>query len=92
MAKMPKPPNNTAKLVWRISPDAPKGAWVAPETVTPSPPKLAEPEVSVGSWVTSSFDLLNGTDVVEHPGAMTPGQFNELFQPQSDEAAPTPKK
>ena len=91
MAQVPKPQDKAQKLVWRISADAPKGAWVAPEGAVPSPPKLAEPEVSSGSWVTSSFDLLNGTDVVEHPGATAPGMFDELFELPSDETKPPPK-
>ena len=76
-----KPPSSAKKRVWRVSPGVPQGEWVDPSrTVAPSP-ALAVPEVGSGSWVTSSFDLLNGTDVVEFPGTMTPEQFNELFKP-----------
>ena len=63
MAQMPKTPTRPKKLVWRISADAPKGEWVDPDQIEPAPPKLVEPEVSTGSWVTSSFDLLSGADV-----------------------------
>jgi hypothetical protein len=81
---MPKTPAKAKRLTWRMSASAPKGEWV--DTGAPKPPasKLAEPEVTSGSWVTSSFDLLNGTDVVEHPEAMTPEQFDALFKPQKE--------
>lgn len=87
MAQMPRTRSAPKKLVWRISATAPQGEWVDPAQVAPPAPKLAEPEVSTGSWVTSSFDLLSGTDVVEVPDAMTPGLFHELF----DAPAPDPK-
>ena len=63
MAKMPRTTPQPKKLVWRISATAPQGEWVDPSQPAAAPPKLAEPEVSTGSWVTSSFDLLSGTDV-----------------------------
>jgi hypothetical protein len=91
MAKMPKTTPQSKKLVWRISADAPQGEWVDPSqtaNVAP-PPKLAEPEVSTGSWVTSSFDLLSGTDVEEGPDSLSPESFEEMF-PASD-AKPKPK-
>lgn len=81
MARMPKATAQTQKLVWRISANAPQGTWVDPAAATAaSPPKkLAEPEVSSGSWITSSFDLLHGTDVVEQPGTSDGALFDELF-------------
>ena len=84
MAQMFRTRSAPKKLVWRISAGAPQGEWVDPSQIVPPAPKLAEPEVSTGSWVTSSFDLLSGTDVVEVQDAMTPRLFNELFD------APTP--
>ena len=78
---MPKTRSNVTKRVWRVSPEAPQGAWVDPaESVTPTP-KLAVPEVSSGSWVTSSYDLLDGTDVAEFPDGMTPEQIEDLCKP-----------
>jgi hypothetical protein len=87
MAQMPRTKAPPKKLVWRISASAPQGEWVDPTQIAAPIPKLAEPEVSTGSWVTSSFDLLNGTDIVEVPDAMSPDLFNELFE----EPAPEPK-
>lgn len=86
MARMPRTPAQSKKLVWRMSPSAPQGEWIDPKTVAatppPSPPKLAEPEVSSGSWVTSSFDLLHGTDVVESQDGSDSALFDALFAPE----------
>ena len=88
MAQMPRTPPRPRHLVWRISADAPQGEWVDPRQSKPPAapqPKLAEPEVSAGSWVTSSFDLLSGTDVIEGSDTLSPKAFNELFDlPQPD--------
>ena len=91
MAKMPRTTPQTKKLVWRISANAPQGEWVDPTqpVVVAAPPKLAEPEVSTGSWVTSSFDLLSGTDVDESTDALAPDLFEEMFRTPS---AKSPKR
>ena len=83
MARMPRTTAQSKKLVWRMSPSAPQGEWVDPAAAAaaPPPPKLAEPEVSSGSWVTSSFDLLNGTDVVESQDGSDSALFDALFAP-----------
>jgi hypothetical protein len=39
------------------------------------------PEVTYGSWVTSSYDLLDGADVTEVTDTMPGGMFDELFAP-----------
>jgi hypothetical protein len=65
------------------------GEWVDPTLVTLPVPKLAEPEVSSGSWVTSSFDLLSGTDVSER--AMTPELFNAMFRRKMNDPEAPPK-
>ncbi|MBP6777752.1 MAG: hypothetical protein KA151_10920 [Piscinibacter sp.] len=80
MAKMPRTTPQPKKLVWRISATAPQGEWVDPSQPAAAPPKLAEPEVSTGSWVTSSFDLLSGTDVEESPDSLSPDQFEQMFR------------
>jgi|APDOM4702015118_1054815.scaffolds.fasta_scaffold15139_2 hypothetical protein len=87
-----------AKKVWRISRSAPQGEWVL---VEPSPPvKVAPvakltpvakprgddlPEVSSGSWVTSSYDLLSGSEVTENPETIPDELFDELFAPRQDD-------
>lgn len=89
---MAKPPPKAKKLVWRVSPEAPNGEWVDPTRDRPKPerPKLDEPEVSSGSWITSSFDLLNGTDVVERSGAISDEAFDKLFKPPGGPKKPAP--
>lgn len=85
------------KRVWRISRSAPMGEWVvvkpAPAAVrqpTPfvrqpapaaAPPRDDLPEVYSGSWVTSSYDLLSGSDVNEDPDTLPGELFDELFSP-----------
>ena len=67
-------------MVWRISEANPMGGWVdsdAPISPRSSPDDLAE--VMRGSWVTSSHDLLNGTDVVEGDDTVPGELFDELF-------------
>ena len=90
MAKMPRTTAQPAKLVWRISAAAPQGEWVDPsQPVAPPPPKLAEPEVSSGSWITSSFDLLSGTDVVEEgTDSLSPDLFEAMFRAPPAKAQP----
>ena len=44
------------------------------------------PEVSYGTWVTSSYDLLDGADVTEDAGTIPGDLFDELFAPK--QAAP----
>jgi hypothetical protein len=76
---MPKPPV-PAKPVWRISEDVPMGEWVdSGSTSPPRPPRKDLPEVSYGSWVTSSYDLLNGTDIVEGDDTVPGELFDQLF-------------
>jgi hypothetical protein len=77
---MPKSPA-PAKPIWRISDNVPMGAWVdSGSTSPPRPPRIDLPEVSSGSWITSSYDLLHGTDIVEGDDTTVPAElFDELF-------------
>jgi len=90
---MPQPKSNPpAKRVWRISKSAPKGEWIDRSTPPPAPaPSKELPEVSYGSWVTSSYDLLDGTDVIEDPDTMPGELLDELFAPKPDEPKKPPK-
>ena len=76
-----------AKRVWRISQSAPKGEWV--DRLAPATPKPGEnvPEVSYGSWVTSSYDLFAGADVIEDPDTLPDDLFDEMFAPKPDSPA-----
>lgn len=70
----------SVKKVWRISASAPMGEWV--DKSAPPAPKSGKgsPELSSGTWVKSSYDLLDGTDVTEDPDALTAELFDELFR------------
>ena len=80
----PKKTTAPVKKVWRISESAPMGEWV--NEVAPATPKPSKdlPEVSSGTWVKSSYDLLDGTDVTEDPDALTAELFDELCPPRQD--------
>jgi hypothetical protein len=78
-----------AKKVWRISQSAPMGEWVNKSApITPKPSKDLPEASSDDTWVKSSYDLLDGTDVTEDPDALTAELFDELFAPKRD----VPKK
>lgn len=74
-------PNTAAPLkkVWRVSPGAPMGEWVEKTAPLVARPSNELPEVSYGSWVTSSYDLLDGTDVTDDPDTLPGELFDELF-------------
>lgn len=56
------------------------GEWVDSGSTSPArPPRKDLPEVSYGSWVTSSYDLLNGTDIVEGDDTVPGELFDQLF-------------
>jgi hypothetical protein len=80
--KTPLPPTR----VWRISPSAPKGEWVdlVPQANPRATPQADKdlPEVSYGTWVTSSYDLLDGADVSDDPDTLPGELFDELFMPK----------
>ena len=57
-------------------------AKVVEDTPAPAIPNKKElPEVSSGSWVTSSFDLLSGTDISEDNDTIPGELLDELFPP-----------
>ncbi|MEO5696730.1 MAG: hypothetical protein ABIQ60_06290 [Burkholderiaceae bacterium] len=94
MEKSKPVPPAAPKRVWRISADAPQGAWVDPRLhakpkSTPDPALGELPEVSSGGWVISSFDLLNGTDISEAEDTVPGDLFDELFPQRSE--SPKPK-
>lgn len=80
----------SVKKVWRISKSAPRGEWVE-VTVAPAAPVRDDdlPEVSTGSWVTSSYDLLSGSEVIEDPDTVPGDLFDQLFAPVRNEPKAT---
>ena len=91
------------KRIWRISQTHPLGEWVeqgppaAAKPVRalgqrPSPAVTTElPEVSYGSWVTSSYDLLDGSDVIEDPDTL-PGELLDDLFPQWEHSGKRPDR
>ncbi len=84
-----KTPRPAKTLVWRISPDAPKGEWVDPAT-TPAE-KLNEAEFESGAWLMSSFDLQYGADIRDVTDTVPEELLDELFPPR-DIPPETPRK
>ena len=77
--KMPK--GTSASKVWRISENTPMGEWVdlaaSPRVPAISRPEL--PEVEQGTWVRSSYDLLDGIEMNEAADSVPAELFDELF-------------
>ena len=77
-------PTVPVKRVWRISESAPMGEWVNVVAPAIHRPSTELPEVSYGSWVTSSYDLLDGAEVIEDPDTLPGDLLDELFAPKPD--------
>ena len=75
-------PKAPPKRIWRISASAPQGEWVVIDAAVAPKPSDELPEVSYGSWVMSSYDLLDGTDVIEDPDTLPGELLDELFAPR----------
>ncbi len=78
-------------MVWRISQDSPTGQWVAKDTPLPKASPIDATGVTPGSWVTSSFDLLSGTDLRDISETIPGDLFDVLFPPPPDQK-PKPGK
>ncbi len=78
-----KTPPGTKTLVWRITPDSPKGAWVDPATIVPAPAEEV-PEGRPSSWAMSSFDLQYGADVSDVSDTVPEDLLDQLFPPKVD--------
>ena len=76
------PPDDSRKLVWRMSAGKPMGEWVPADSPAEPLPQFDLPEVSDGNWVTSSYDLLDGVRVVEDGDMISDPLLDELFGPQ----------
>lgn len=75
-ARSRKPaPAPGVRRVWRITDSHPAGTWVDPDAAA-AEPAAADSTLPMGSWTTSSMDLLDGVQVVEiddpHPGEAKP--------------------
>jgi hypothetical protein len=72
------PANRPKRLVWRISESAPLGQGVEPDAGGPGRPDSFALEGAHGSWITSSFDLVQGTDVSEAPIGLSDAPFDGM--------------
>jgi hypothetical protein len=74
-----------ARRVWRMTPDAPLGQVVdfdptkAAGAVADTPLKVLDP-APVVDWRGSSFDLLNGVEVLDHTDSIPAELFDKLFK------------
>ena len=76
-----KMPKGTSTKVWRISESSPMGEWVE-LTASPRTARISRsplPEVEQGTWVRSSYDLLDGIDVNDGEDTVPADLFDELF-------------
>lgn len=62
--RVPAPP--AGRKVWRVSPGQPGGAWVDPHAAAPAHDADGRSTLPMDSWTTSSMDLLDGVQIVEH--------------------------
>ena len=84
-----KTPPGTKTLVWRITPDLPKGAWVDPATIPA--PKADIPERDSTTWAISSFDLQYGADISDVSDTVPADLLDELFAPKDEPPKPSKK-
>lgn len=83
---MPQPPKvKSRRKLWRISKEAPLGEWVDARDPVTTPRGDDLPEVSDATWVSSSFDLASGVDVIEEPDTIPGELLDELFTPKSNQ-------
>ena len=79
-----KPPQKKKQFVWRISADTPNGSWVDPATSPIAAHEIELSDAQRGGWTASSFDLLNGCDVIDEPSTLSDAQLDELFPQKRD--------
>lgn len=84
-----KTPRPAKTLVWRISPESPKGEWVDPATIPVG--RLNAAEFESGAWLMSSFDLQYGADIRDVTDTVPEELLDELFPPM-DSSSKTPGK
>lgn len=70
--------------ILRISKRAPMSERIYAKAPTVDAPIASLPEVSYGTWVTSSYDLLDGADVIEEPDTIPAELLDELFAPKPE--------
>lgn len=81
MARFSANKQQPAKLVWRITANAPLGEYVDPRQtiVSPSEPAKTKVDPRENGWLASSLELLGGVRVSEAPLDTLPGELIEEF-------------
>ena len=80
MARFTANKQQPAKLVWRITANAPHGEYVDPKQAATTPPvPRAAVDPRDNGWLASSLELLGGVRVSEAPMDTLPGELIEEF-------------
>lgn len=73
--------NQLDRRVWRITDSKPEGEWVDADSAPPAAAvRDAQSTPPLESWATSSMDLLDGVQIVEH----TDSQLPDDLRPSAD--------
>jgi hypothetical protein len=65
----------TVRRVWRITDSKPEGEWVDADSTPPAPAHDERSTLPMDSWATSSMDLLDGVQIVEHTDSQLPDEL-----------------
>lgn len=68
-------PPRSGRRVWRITDSKPEGQWVDADSTPPAPARDERPTLPMDSWATSSMDLLDGVQIVEHTDSQLPDEL-----------------
>lgn len=81
MARFSANKQHPAKLVWRITANAPMGEYVDPKQAIIAAPEPLKSKVDPreNGWLASSLELLGGVRVSEAPLDTLPGDLIEEF-------------
>ncbi len=81
MARLSANKQQPAKLVWRVTANAPMGEYVDPRHAVNSPPVPKDKPVDPrdNGWLASSLELLGGVRISEAPMDTLPGELIDEF-------------
>jgi len=80
MARVSANKQQPAKLVWRVTANAPMGEYVDPRQAVSNPPASKDSvDPRDNGWLASSLELLGGVRVSEAPMDTLPGDLIDEF-------------